>query len=70
MITKREVLDAIARCEPLVGAGPLDRTPTRVDCGDLAVLVEAAKRARFVNAYNGVGLDAPSDSAMMLADEY
>ena len=48
MITKREVLTAIARCEYLA-TNPLDRTSVQVERGDLTVLIEAAKTAQFRN---------------------
>lgn len=47
-ITRSRVREAIARAEarnPL--ATELDRTGTRIEAGDLYVLVEAAKCARF-----------------------
>lgn len=49
MITKTEVMEAIARCERICVSGPLDRTLTHVEKGDLAVIVEAAKAARYKN---------------------
>jgi hypothetical protein len=49
MITRREVLDAIARCESQSGWGPLDHTPTSVSRGDLSLLLEAAKAAKYRN---------------------
>ncbi len=63
MITKREVSNSIARCEPLVGFGPLDTSPVSVARGDLAVLVEAAKNARFTEA---TGYEAKSESDLVL----
>ena len=47
MITKTEVLQAIAECEPAGGWGPLDRSLVSVPKGALHVLIEAAKRTKF-----------------------
>lgn len=49
MITKSEVMEAIARCEPVAGWGTIDTTPVYVSRGDLFALIEAAKRATYIN---------------------
>lgn len=48
MITKAEVQKAIAACEVLAGS-PLDRTTVRIERGDLTVLLETAKTAKYRN---------------------
>lgn len=73
MITKTEVLSAISRCEQHAGFSAIDNSlvsPGEITKGDLLVLIEAAKRARFVNACNGCGVNASSSSGMKLPDEY
>lgn len=50
MITKTEVLSAIARCEPHAGFATIDNRlvhPGAVSRGDLFALIEAAKCARY-----------------------
>ena len=49
-ITKTEVLKAIADCQHATGWGPLDRSLAEgVQKGAIAVLIEAAKCARYKN---------------------
>lgn len=61
MITKTEVTSSIARCESTSGWGALDQTPTQISRGDLFVLIEAAKCAR----YEQVGPEG-TDSSLLL----
>lgn len=61
-ITKTEVSSAIADCEAKAGWSTLDRTPVTVDAGHLRALVEAAKCARYDEAWHG------SDSYLFLSE--
>lgn len=76
MITKTEVLKAIAGCEKFAGFASIDSSPLgagAITAGDLHTLIEAAKCAR----YQRVGHDipavsrfaAPSDSDWALDDD-
>jgi hypothetical protein len=51
-ITKTEVLQAIARCEPHAGFATIDNAlvhPGAISRGDLLALIEAAKCAKYKN---------------------
>lgn len=69
MITKTEVHQAIARCEPHAGFATIDNTPVHpgaITLGDLHTLIEAAKCARYRNAAHST---AGSDTDWVLNDE-
>lgn len=66
MITRTEVLKAIAACEGQSGWGPLDMSlATGIQKGPLHVLIEAAKCARYECIGGHVG-EPPSNSDAVL----
>lgn len=55
MITKTEVMKAIADCEKHVGCGPLDMSlAPEVQRGHLHVLIEAARCAKYKCMFSGM----------------
>lgn len=66
MIIRSEVELSIRRCEPQAGWASMDFTPATVSAGDLRVLIEAAKRAKYEvpdrsgtgSANDGLGYDS------------
>lgn len=68
MITRTEVLKAIARCGPHAGFASIDNAlvhPGAVSRGDLFALIEAAKCARY-EIIDGFKDMASSDSGAVL----
>lgn len=60
MITKTEVQQVIARCQPHAGFASIDKSlvgPGEITKGDLLVLVEAASCARY-ETRGGTGSDS------------
>lgn len=68
MITKTEVLRAVASAETICGGNPLSAALVAIPMGELHVLVEAAKCARYKCIGGNIG-EPPSNSEAVLNDD-